>query len=240
MIINMWPALFTLFKTSIMVFIANDVLKKKYSDKYDSAIINISYNLIYLFSRCQIIITKVCSGIIAFANSNPQAKKIIDSIYSNNIVQNQLYIINHMGETVTTWSADTDTMHTDNCIYVFADNEAKNKVGCVNMVILRTPQFLTNYTVSSIKFMLIEIKIHDVMYKLNLKTDLYNYYIVDNRLDHQFFIYFLKKYQIYDFKNNTEQINSFTVKIIDHNVNVREFEITQNKFITIQKDDYTY
>ncbi|MCJ7801833.1 MAG: hypothetical protein MUP82_05695 [Candidatus Marinimicrobia bacterium] len=255
----MWPALFTLFKTSVVIFIANDVFKRTYPAKHESAIINVSYSMIYLFSKCQIIFNRSCSKLAAFMNKHPHTKKILDYVCSKTAVRNQIYTINHLGETIATRTLDIgqsdtvqpdtvqsdtvqpDTVQPDTCIYIFADNEQMNKTGCVNKVILRTSPFVVKYEVSDIKFMLVEIKINDGFYKLNFKTDSYNYYVVNNRLDRQFFIYFLKKYQIYDFANdNIEEFASFHVKIIDQNVNVREFEITQSNFITIQKNDYTY
>lgn len=240
----MWSALFTLFKTSVVIFIANDVFKRTSPDKHESAIINVSYSIIYLFSKCQIIFNRSCSKFATFVNNNPHTKNILEYFCSKTAVRNQICTINHVGETIATRTSDTgqpDTVQPDTCIYIFADNEKMNKTGCVNKVILRTSPVVIDYEVSDIKFMLVEIKINDGFYKLNFKTDSYNYYIVNNRLDRQFFIYFLKKYQIYDFANdNIEKLTSFHVKIIDQNVNVREFEITQSKFITIQKNDYTY
>lgn len=244
----MWSALFTLFKTSVVIFIANDVFKRTYPDKHESAIINVSYSMIYLFSKCQIIFNRSCSKLAAFMNKHPHTKKILDYVCSKTAVRNQICTINQVGETIATRTLDIgqsgqsgQSRQPDTCIYIFADNEHMNKTGCVNNVILRTSPFVVKYEVSDIKFMLVEIKINDGFYKLNFKTDSYNYYIVNNRLDRQFFIYFLKQYQIYDFANdNIEKLTSFHVKIIDQNVNVREFEITQSKFITIQKNDYTY
>jgi hypothetical protein len=217
-----------------------------------------------LFSKCQIIFNQSCSQLATFMNKHPRTKKILEYVCSRTALRNQIYTINQVGETIATRTLDTgqsdtgqsdtgqsdtgqsdtgqpDTGQSDTCIYIFADNEHMNKTGCVNNVILRTSPFVVKYEVSDIKFMLVEIKINDGFYKLNFKTDSYNYYVVNNRLDRQFFIYFLKKYQIYDFANdNIEKFASFHVKIIDQNVNVREFEITQGNFITIQKNDYTY
>ena len=122
-----------------------------------------------------------------------------------------------------------------------ADNEKKSESGCVNMEILQKHPMLTSYELSNIKFMLLEVKLNDVVYKLDLKTDKYNYYVVGNVLDKRFFIYFLKNYHLYNFTNDEiEQISKLDVKIIDQNVNIKEIEITDSTFITIKKDEYTY
>ena len=89
--------------------------------------------------------------------------------------------------------------------------------------------------------MLVEVKINDEAYKINLKTDKFNYYIVDNILDLKFFKYYLYNYQVCNLTTEEkDKINKIVVKIIDHNVNMRELEITDDKFIIIKKDDYIY
>jgi hypothetical protein len=109
------------------------------------------------------------------------------------------------------------------------------------MEILQKHPMPTSYELSNIKFMLLEIKVNDAAYKLDLKTDKYNYYVVGNVFDKQFFIYFLKNYHLHNFTNDEiDQITKLDIKIIDQNVNIKEMEITDTRFITIKKDEYTY
>jgi len=236
----MFSILFSVFKVSVLIGIANDYFTRTYPQEYESFLFSVSYNLIYLFSKCQIIANKTCGKIQVLINKNPHLKKISDIVYKKNIEQNQIYKIDKTGEIVTNYSGEKFE-YDNKCIYILADNEKKSESGCVNMEILQKHPMLTSYELSNIKFMLLEVKLNDVVYKLDLKTDKYNYYVVGNVLDKRFFIYFLKNYHLYNFTNDEiEQISKLDVKIIDQNVNIKEVEITDSTFITIKKDEYTY
>ena len=236
----MFSILFSVFKVSVLVGIANDYFTRTYPQEYENFLFSVSYNLIYLFSKCQILANKTCGKIQAFINKNPHLKKISDIVYKKNIEQNQIYKIDQNGEIVNNYSSD-NFEYDNKCIYILADNEKKSETGCVNMEIFQKQPMLTSYELSNIKFMLLEIKVNDAAYKLDLKTDKYNYYVVGNVFDKQFFIYFLKNYHLHNFTNNEiDQITKLDVKIIDQNVNIKEMEITDTRFITIKKDEYTY
>ena len=99
-----------------------------------------------------------------------------------------------------------------------------------------------DYDISTIKFMLLEVNLNDKTYKITLKSDTYNYYIVDNILDKRFFIYYLKNHNTDTITNEEmESIkDKINIKLIDNNVNVRELEITDEKIIVIKKDSYNY
>jgi len=229
--------LFTLFKTTFVIIVMNDYFKRTYPEQYETFFIEISFNLIYLFSKCQILKNKTCMKLNEIINSNEQLRQIVDNIYKKPIEPNQIYQINTNGDTTINNHSDNFD-YDEKCIYIFADNETKNDTGCVNMVILRKQPFLTNYETSNIKFLLLEVKINGTAYKVNLKTDSYNYYIVDNILDKHFFIYFLKKYQICNIVNDATC--KIVIKIIDQDVNTRELEITDEVFVIIKKDNYVY
>ena len=236
----MFSILFSVFKASVLICIANDYCTRTYPQEYENFLFSVSYNLIYLFSKCQILANKTCSKIQVLINKNPYLKQISDVVYKKNIEQNLIYKIDKNGEIVNNYSGEKFE-YDNKCIYILADNEKKTDTGCVNMEILQKHPMLTNYELSNIKFMLLEIKVNDAAYKLDLKTDKYNYYVVGNVFDKQFFIYFLKNYHLHNFTNDEiDQITKLDIKIIDQNVNIKEIEITDTRFITIKKDEYTY
>ena len=175
----MFSILFSVFKVSVLVGIANDYFTRTYPQEYENFLFSVSYNLIYLFSKCQILANKTCGKIQAFINKNPHLKKISDIVYKKNIEQNQIYKIDQNGEIVNNYSSD-NFEYDNKCIYILADNEKKSETGCVNMEIFQKQPMLTSYELSNIKFMLLEIKVNDAAYKLDLKTDKYNYYVVGN------------------------------------------------------------
>jgi hypothetical protein len=229
---------FTLFKTTfVVIIIMNDYFKRTYPEQYERLLIEISYNIIYLFSKCQILKNRACIKLNEVINSNEQLKQLVDNIYKKPVEPNQIYKINTNGDTTMNYYTDNFD-YDEKCIYIFADNETKNDTGCVNMVVLRKQPFLTNYEISNIKFLLLEVKINGNTYKIDLKSDSYNYYIVDNILDKLFFIYFLNKYQICNIVN--DDTCKIAIKIIDHDVNTKELEITDEAFVIIKKDNYIY
>jgi hypothetical protein len=96
--------------------------------------------------------------------------------------------------------------------------------------------------------MLFEIKLGDIYYTINLSTDKYNYYIVNNILDKNFLIFFLKNHTglsthlsyYIDNLNDSYKIDKFDINLIDNNINFKKLEITHEKYIMIDKNDYYY
>jgi hypothetical protein len=76
---------------------------------------------------------------------------------------------------------------------------------------------------SDIKFMLIEFKIGETVYKIDLKTDKFNYYLLGNKFTKDFFIFYIETHL--NKKHDTSN-NNCSLKIIDHNVNQLEIEFT--------------
>ena len=86
--------------------------------------------------------------------------------------------------------------------------------------------------------MFCEIHIGDKEYKINLKSEneRYNYYLVDNIINKKFMIYYLIEFYNEDFSKSPDK---FILKLIDHNVNSFEIDITDtSNYIQIKKDGY--
>jgi len=235
--------LINIIKTGLLGVLLNDYLKRNYPDKYNEKLISTSYELIHIYSKGQIVFNKFITQFKTIIDSNPQLKKIVNDIYKKEIKQNEIYQIKNDAIHIKCYTDNTETYFEpdENSIYLFSDNEGASENKCVNRVILHFQPFSSKYEVSKVQFMLVEVKINDTAYKINLKTDKFNYYIVDNILDLKFFKYYLYNYQICQLTTEEkEKIDKIIVKIIDHNVNMREFEISDDKFIIIKKDDYIY
>lgn len=241
---TIFNALFSILKTSAVIIYLNEYFKNNYPETHEQTLINISYKIINFYSKGQLIFIKSRNCINKFIQANPYCKKIIDEIYKKNIQQNEIFQIKNDQIYIKYFTdiSDIQFEHTKDCFYIFSDNiNAVNK--CVNKIIFQSQPFLTNYELSNIKFMLVEVKIGDKTFKIDLKTDGENFYIVNNILDKRFFTYYLKDYQYYNFKDddlNDINLDKLSLKIIDNNVNVRELEITDDKFIIIKKDEYIY
>jgi hypothetical protein len=228
-----------LFTYALLIFI--DVIREDYPDKYQKIKTkceelrnNLLYNALYTYSKFQIIYGKCASSVFDFANKNGLLIKNVE----NNICQisyDKVFIRNHKNDN------DTYFEDVDNCFYIFNDNKNISKTKCVNKIISRTQQFNTNYEVSDIKFILVEIKLNDNTFKVELKTEEENYYIVNNILDKNFFIYYLRDNRLCTLsKFDIFKIDKLNIKIIDHNVNIINLEITDKNYLLIKKDNYIY
>lgn len=239
----MLSALFTFIKTSAIIVLTNDYFKRTYPEEYENVLVSVSYKAIYLFSKCQILFGKLSVRVMEFINSTPQLKAFIDNIYKKPTLRNQICKVQDGEVCAKNYTADSanyfEAVAIDASFYLFVDNvTAAENGGCVNRVIFKGPPFSSKYELSEVKFILFEIKVGDKFHKINLRGANYNYYVVNNRLDRNFFIYFLKHYEVCPLTD--QNIKSFEVKTIDQNVTVNNMEITDEHFITIQKTDYTY
>jgi hypothetical protein len=242
-------ALINFIRTGVFVVLLNDYLKRTYPEEYNNALVISTLKAIHLYSKLQIICTNKYGQIKECIDANPLLKQIFDEIYKKNI-QNEICQVKP-GEMyikpITTTISDIHFEETDkdkdkdadDCFYIFSDFiNADNK--CVNRVFLYSQPFATtNYEVSNVKFMLLEVKLNGNSYKIDLKNEQSNYYIVNNIFDKNFFIYYLNKYQILT-REDLLQIEKFDIKLIDQDVNIREIEITDKKFILLKKDEYIY
>ena len=94
-----------------------------------------------------------------------------------------------------------------------------------------------DYEMADIQFMLVELKIGNNTYKIDLKSDNYNFYVVGNCFTKKFFVYYLT--EILKPTQQFDNDNKFIIKIIDHDVNSIEFEFTdKNESIMLEKNGY--
>ena len=186
----------------------NQYLLWSYPEKYKSCMINISYNVIYVYSSFQIKFTK-------FYNLYLKTETI-------KVPTIEEYIID------------------DNSLYIYSDCSTTP----IHKVILQTSTdtIPIKYEVSTCKFISLRLTISNTQnqnpvqsYDIKLKTDIYNYYISNNKLDINFFIYYLREHN----QTFVDKTDTFNVDIIDHNVIIiNKVEITDTKCIIIDKNSY--
>jgi hypothetical protein len=226
--------IFTFLKLSAVIIYLNEYLSKTFPEKYKSILIKVSYNFIYLYSKAQIMYNKLLNNTYIkclIKNSTPVA------INNNSVCQittvESVIKCNHY--------LDMSFKHEKNCLYIFSDNENAVKNKHVNKIVLNSPHFVTpDYEVSNVKFLLIKITLGDKNYIIDLKTNEYNYYIVNNKFDKRFFIYFLTNYNICHCDDIPKLSDKMNINIMDHNVQFIDFEVTDDKYIIINKDNYIY
>jgi hypothetical protein len=85
---------------------------------------------------------------------------------------------------------------------------------------------------------------NDKTFKIDLKTDHYNYNVVGNKLTSKFFIYYLRKHlNVEDEELLAKLEEDVVVKIIDHKIDTVEIKFEKdspNDFIEIQKEGYGF
>ena len=224
----------TLLRTGILAILLNDYLKRIYPDKYQELIVSISYNLIYLYSKAQILYMNLIRVVNKKIEENPNLLKLRNDLDlllkpKSGIITMLDYIKNGNSVNIT---SDTEC---DFMIYSWLDN-TKN---CVNKKLvydLKEPLSFTE--VSDVKFLLIELKVgENNSHKIDLKKDEFNFYLVGNSFTKQFFIYYLK--QIVKSTEEIKDDDKIKLKFIDHDVNTIDLDFTdKNENIILEKTGY--
>lgn len=196
--------------------------------EFKNYFISCSYNIIYIYSKIQII----------FAKYN---KKLNETIESNRIL---LKIKNSFTSIIETNKNNVIQLKEDNFGFTIFNKFDLNN-GCVNSKIIQDISSLhednIEFELSTIQFILIEFIIGDKTFKIELKNKKCNFYIVGNILTRDFFVYYLKNIQEPSFILNKENIkeDKLTIKFLDHEVNMFEFVFTdKNEHIIIGKTGY--
>jgi hypothetical protein len=246
------------FQAFIIILNIHNLIKIFYPEKYENFCINISFKLIRFYSRGEIIFNKIYNFTSNLTNNCinyiPHLKQIYLSIkevfYNRNKNFYEICEIDKEGNIHKKYlEFDKSVFLEENKMVNFILSHIKGEtLTSVNKIILRSLPFSEDYEVSDVKFMLFEIKLGDIYYKIDLSTDKYNYYIVNNIFDKNFLIFFLKNhttlsnhlsYYLDDLHDNYI-IDKFDINLIDNNINLKKLEITDEKYIIINKNDYYY
>jgi hypothetical protein len=222
-----------LLNTFLLGILFADLLERRFPNEARFILTDITYHAIYFYSKAQIYLTRLHKKINELVESNPSLLKIkheIDAIMKSNkktVIMSEMF---KDGEKLSleevsvcdlalfSWIGDNN-----NCVHkkiIYDINEPLGMSEC-----------------SDIKFILIELCVGDKSYKVDLKTDTYNFYLVGNKFTKQFFRYYLKQQLTVDEPINADA--KFTLKILDHNVNTLELEFTdKNESILLEKNEY--
>jgi len=223
-------------------------LKPQYmylKEKIEPVIIKLGYNLLYGFSVCQIQMNKMINMLV------PHVKRLKKYLKDNNIiVEVKPQILNTINKNgiINTKMIISDKAYdlSQICENIFdAENvsgvvlhDKNSDTNCVNRIYMeKCPELKEgklDYKLSKISFMMVELEHNNEKHKIELKNDEYNYYIVNNSLNQNFFKYYLKN--ILKASTNDDNFN-YTVTIIDHNVNF--ITLLPEQYIIFNEDDYT-
>jgi len=230
-------------QSSMLLILLHDYLQKNFPNQYNEFLINSSYNAIYCYSKFQLFYCNIKVDIYSLFTSNPHIKKIFDDIYNKknertiDIIQFYDRVLN-----IKKYSNDTVNHFEDKkgALYLFSD--------CINqqsnIIISRLQKFPQDYEISDTKFVLVELKLGEKKFKIDLRTENSNYYVVSNVLDKDFFLYYIFNHS-HNFENRIESdelyslIETGIVTILDDKVNSFEVDFKKNGSIVILNNGFT-
>ena len=228
-------------KYGVFTFLINDYFKNNYPEKYQALVTNCGFSFIQFYSKLQIMCNKI-------ALTNPTIVHLMNQLFNNShssayepdvefIRDGYVHLLATKDDLINEYSTNNKELVYDFIIYSDYDEDSKivnkrifHKIPCID-------DFL--YSPSDISFVLTEVEINDKTIKVEFKTDHYNYYMVNNVINHKFLEYFLKKYhprEIMDFHEFEKPFHDMKLKILDHNVDKQELNLKSN--LKINKSDY--
>jgi hypothetical protein len=229
-----------LYKLGISILIIQ-LIKENYNNRnnFKEQIINFMYKGIYLYSKCQVIYKKyVYLYVVSLYNIFNKLKYYSQiEFYDNGILISKSKIhysqISSYKDIIKTKQL-IEPLEYNFIIYSHHEKETckKNKK-CFD----KFPNTF-NYEKSQIKFLSLQLLYKNQYFPIELISEKYNYYMVDNIIDKKFLFFYLYN-KITDIHNINIDIDNFVYKLelIDNNVNV--INLDDNDIIIINKDDYT-
>ena len=219
-----------LLRTVLFAFLLNDYLKSRYPKKYEELFVTVSYNLIYVYSKAQIFYMNIVKTLNKKIEETPKLLKLKNDL---DLLLNQKNGTVIMIECIKN-GVLSDNLSTTECDFALYSRLDDSK-SCLNKkIVYDLDESIDVYEVSELKFLLIELKIGTETYKIDLKTDAYNFYIVGNKFTKQFFQYYLT-----EILKITEGVDKFSLNIIDHTVNKVELDFSdENAHILLEKTEY--
>jgi hypothetical protein len=210
-----------------------DLLERRFPEQFRAILTDLTFNALYLFSKAQIYFVRLNRNFNEFVKLNPTLLKIktdLDNLIkpTGEVITMSEFIKN--GERLSLEEANAS----DIALFSWL---GQDKQCIIKKIIYDINEPMTMADFSDIKFMLVELCIGENKYKVDLKTDHYNFYLVGNKFTKQFFLYYLKQcIKIYEPINKDDK---FTLKIIDHNVNSLAINFTdKNESIILEKNGY--
>lgn len=208
---------------------------------YSVLFLNVAFQALQIYSEIQIILKKIAQSypIIflfhMFKNDKIKKLNILDSVKENEIIyrdSNDLFLN-------TTLDTIMDlNFRKKSDFFVYKDLDSKP----INTKIIKNFQSLFiketyNYTLSDFKFILIEFIVNEKKYKIDLsKTE--NFYITNNFLDKNFFLYYLKHIHKDKIDLSDSLKNEMKLIIIDNKANLVEINFKDKNCIILGEKDY--
>jgi len=223
--------LFEYGKTIAIAFLLNDYFIRNHNAKHNEIMFDVAFNIIYVYSYCQIHIN---NGVSYITKKIPLLKTLFENIKKTSTIDavkdGCIIKYNMTSSEPLEYISDYDFL-------IFIDNHTKPS----NIKIIRDEKNY-DYNKSDIKFILVEFCVSDKKYVIDLSNDKFNFYIENNIFDKNFFIYYLRYFHPDKIETDetTLQMDEITLKIIDQNVDIKTIDFTKDlkQYIRLNKNSY--
>ena len=199
--------------TKIYLFFAFIYYKKH--GKIPVYLLNMSYSSIYYYSKLQLEFMKTQNTITVYVKSIPFLNNLLTYMNTNN----SIYTYTNVNDDLTICDKfiQEDDLHYKIILHYKPDDEKRKITETIS------------FKKADFKFIMTEISIDDKKIVVHFTSDKYNYLVVHNKLNKNFINYFLKTH--YNDLVKDLEIENYVIKIIDHNVNIVEFDNTHTLLI---------
>jgi len=186
---------------------------------------NLSYNSIYYYSKLQLRFMKTTNNITKYIKTTPCLNNLLNYINQND--DKNIYSYTNINHYLTICSKFNEEENLDYKLILHYNPVYEKKIYLESLKVEQ----------ADYKFIMTEITINNINISIHFTTEKYNYLIVYNKLNNIFIMYFLKTHYTDFVKDLSDsEIENYKIKIIDHNVNVVEFDST--KSLIINKTGY--
>lgn len=224
--------------SQIFTYIKNTLKNEDFKTSFNKLIINTSYNFIYIYSTCQIEISKIKNKINSYIESNPELKSFIKNNVKNKFYKNITLFKDNQTKKISYCELNElvknnyfENNKYDLFIYSempFNSNSVVNKITFhdINELLKNIQNDEIVYENVGYKFIMFEIIIDDKIISINLSSEKYNYMILNNVIDKIFIKYFLLNEYNKQIDNSlilNQELN-YKIKIIDDNINILQFD----------------
>lgn len=239
--------LFEFGKTIALGVLLNDYFRRNFPEKYRVIGIDIIFNTIYVYSYCEM---QLKNGVQYLENKHPELVKYIKSTFKaapkildiefikdNQIVSRnskQQYLNNKGVAVIPEYDF---ILYSDTC-----EKTCNIKIIRPSSKYCLLNEETYNYELSTLRFMLLEFIVGEKSYKIDLLTKKHNFYVNKNILDKNFFLYYLRYIHSEEIilDDDDVQLDEITIKIIDHNVDIKKISLTENPKQYIELDTNGY
>ena len=216
----------------------------------NSYIVIAFYNFIHFYSKIQIYYNCYLIPKIKYIHRNAidllEKYKLIDNLanynilfYEQNVLVQDIQLSNR-DEMNTIIQKMYKNGFTNNDLLIVSDSSNSRLNPIKNMKIYYEDEYtvhsIFNYELSNVKFLHISIMYINIIYEIKLLTDKYNFYIVGNKIDKLFILYYLTFILNADITNINFDEVKYSLDLCDNNASF--IKLNQDDILIIKKDSY--